>query len=162
MTHLPSAAFTRAFGVEATHIIYKGESPALLDLASGRTQFMMSTLRSAQAMMSEGRVRPLAITATQRSPLFPHVPTMNEAMASSEWVMGAWQSVVVPKGTSLAIVNKLNSALNTVLKDPTLKAKLAPQGTELLGGTPEQFTQYMKAEQILWKKIITDSGAKVD
>jgi tripartite-type tricarboxylate transporter receptor subunit TctC len=162
MTHLPAAAFSREFGLDSTHIAYKGESPALVDVASGRTQFMVSTLSAAVAMMSDARVRALAIAATQRSPLFPEVPTFNEALGTKDWVMGAWQGVVTPKGVSPEIINRLTVALNTALQDPLLKTRLAPQGTVLLGGTPAQFTQYMKEEQIRWKKIIIESGAKVE
>jgi hypothetical protein len=162
MTHLPSAAFAREFGLETSHIAYKGESPALVDVASGRTQFMISTLSAAVAMMSDARVRALAVAATQRSPLFPDVPTFNEALGTTDWVMGAWQGVVVPKGVAPEIIKKLGGVLATVLQDPALKTKLAPQGTVLLGGTPAQFTQYMKEEQTRWKKIITESGAKVE
>lgn len=162
MTHLPAAAFSREFGLESTHIAYKGESPALVDVASGRTQFMFSTLSAAVAMMSDARVRALAIAATQRSPLFPEVPTFNEALGTKDWVMGAWQGVVTPKGVSPEIISRLTVALNTALQDPLLKTRLAPQGTVLLGGTPAQFIRYMKEEQIRWKKIIIESGAKVE
>jgi tripartite-type tricarboxylate transporter receptor subunit TctC len=162
MTHLPAAAFAREFGLESSHIAYKGESPALIDVASGRTQFMISTLSAAVAMLSDTRVRPLAIAATQRSPLFPEVPTFNEALGTTDWVMGAWQGVVVPKGVAPEIIKKLSDVLATALQEPALKTKLAPQGTVLLGGTPAQFTQYMKEEQVRWKKIITESGAKVE
>ena len=162
MTHLPAAAFAREFGLESSHIAYKGESPALIDVASGRTQFMISTLSAAVAMLSDARVRALAIAATQRSPLFPDVPTFNEALGTTDWVMGAWQGVVVPKGVAPEIIKKLSGVLATVLQEPALKTKLAPQGTVLLGGTPAQFTQYMKEEQVRWKKIITESGAKVE
>ncbi len=162
MTHLPSAAFAREFGLESTHIAYKGESPALVDVASGRTQFMISTLSAAVAMMSDARVRPLAIAASQRSPLFPSVPTFNEALGTQDWVMGAWQGVVVPKGVAPEIIARLRAVLDSALKDPVLKERLAPQGTELLGGTPAQFTQYMRDEQTRWKKIIVESGAKVE
>jgi tripartite-type tricarboxylate transporter receptor subunit TctC len=162
MTHLPSAAFAREFGLESSHIAYKGESPALVDVASGRTQFMISTLSAAIAMMADARVRALAIAASERSSLFPDVPTFNEALGTRDWVMGAWQGVVVPKGVAPEIIQKLSDVLATVLQDSTLKAKLAVQGTVLLGGTPAQFTQYMKEEQARWKKIIVESGAKVE
>jgi tripartite-type tricarboxylate transporter receptor subunit TctC len=76
--------------------------------------------------------------------------------------MGAWQGVVVPKGVNPEIVKKLSGVLAIALQEPALKTKLAPQGTVLLGGTPAQFTQYMKEEQVRWKKIITESGAKVE
>jgi tripartite-type tricarboxylate transporter receptor subunit TctC len=113
-------------------------------------------------MMADARVRALAIAASERSSLFPDVPTFNEALGTRDWVMGAWQGVVVPKGVAPEIIQKLSDVLATVLQDSTLKAKLAVQGTVLLGGTPAQFTQYMKEEQARWKKIIVESGAKVE
>lgn len=163
MTHLPSAAFTRQFNVDAAHVPYKGESAAMIGLVSGSTQFMISALSAAQAMLrEEGRIRPLAITSAKRSPLFPDLPTFNESLGTTDWVMGGWQGIVLPKGAPSDVVKKLEIAINEAIKDPAVKAKFAPQGTELLGGTSAQFTQFMKTETPLWKKIIDDSGAKVE
>ncbi|RZJ26445.1 MAG: tripartite tricarboxylate transporter substrate binding protein [Haliea sp.] len=162
MTHLPGAAFTRQFNVDAAHVPYKGASPAMVDLGSGSTQFMISALSEAQAMLREGRIRPLAITSAKRNPLFPDLPTFNESLGTTDWVMGGWQGIVLPKGASPDIVKKLEAAVNKAIADPAVKAKFAPQGTELLGGTSAQFTQFMKTETPRWKKIIDESGAKVE
>lgn len=162
MTHLPSAAFTRQFNVDSAHVPYKGASPAMVDLGSGSTQFMISALSEAQAMLREGRIRPLAITSAKRNPLFPDLPTFNEALGTTDWVMGGWQGIVLPKNAPPAVVKKLEAAVNKTIEDPAVKAKFAPQGTELLGGTSAQFTQFMKTETPRWKKIIDDSGAKAE
>lgn len=161
MTHLPGAAFVRQFGLKAAHVPYKGASPAMVDLASGNAQFMISALSEAQAMLREGRIRPLAITSAQRIPLFPDLPTFNEALGTKDWVMGGWQGIVLPKGTPADVVKKLEAAVQKTVRDPQVKARFAPQGTILLGGDSEEFMEFMRKEQPRWRKIIKESGAKV-
>ncbi len=162
MTHLPGAAFTKQFQLNAVHVPYRGASPAMVDLASGNAQFMISALSEAQAMLREGRIRPLGITSSKRSPLFPDIPTFNEALGSKDWVMGGWQGIVLPKGAPPNVVKKLEAAINKTIQNEDVKARFAPQGTELLGGTAEQFLEFMKTEQPRWRKIIEESGAKVE
>jgi tripartite-type tricarboxylate transporter receptor subunit TctC len=162
MTHLPAAAFAKQFGIDAVHIPYKGAAPAMVDLASGHAQFMVPALSEALPRLRDGRIRALAITSASRSALFPEVPTIKEATGSANFEMGGWQGIFLPKGASQEVISRLNAAVNAVVKDAAVQAKFAPHGTELLGGTPDQFMQFMKAEQVRWKKIIQDAGARAE
>lgn len=159
MTHLPAAAFIAEFGIEATHVPYRGASPAMVDLANGNAQFMISALSEARAMLEAGRIRALAMTTNERVPLYPDVPTMKEAVGTDNFVMGGWQALVVPRGVDPIIVEKLNAAVNDAVKSETVQKQFAPQGTQLIGGTVEEFTDFMKAERVRWKKIVEESGA---
>jgi tripartite-type tricarboxylate transporter receptor subunit TctC len=76
--------------------------------------------------------------------------------------MGAWQGILVPKGTPDAIVAQLRDATAHALQDKSVRAKLQDQGSEILGGTPQQYTDYMKSESIRWARVIKESGAKIE
>lgn len=159
MTHLPAAAFIAEFDIKATHVPYRGASPAMVDLANGNAQFMISALSEARAMLEAGRIRALAMTTTERVPGYPDVPTMKEAVGTDNFVMGGWQALVVPRGVDPRIVEKLNTAVNDAVISEAVQKQFAPQGTQLVGGTIKEFTEFMRAERVRWKKIVEESGA---
>lgn len=159
--HLTSAQFLTMNGLEATHVAYKGTAPALTDLIAGQTQFMMTTLNTAIPFVKDGRLQALAVTSRNRSPALASVPTVTEAVGKP-FVSTAWQGVVAPAGTPAAVVDKLNQALNTVLRDPAVRQKLAEQGVDALGGTPQHYAEFIKTELQRWQGVVKASGAKAD
>lgn len=161
VTHLGAFQFLQANGLSATHVPYKGSSPALVDLAGGQTQFMTDTINSALPYIRDGRMRALAVTSATRSPVLPDVPTLQESgMAGFE--VGAWQGVVMPAKTPPEIVNKLNAEITKALKNPAVLEKLAAQGAQRLGSTPEQYGAYLRSEIQRWGEVAKATGAKLD
>ncbi|QOT79315.1 Bug family tripartite tricarboxylate transporter substrate binding protein [Cupriavidus basilensis] len=162
LLHLGGALFAKETGIQVTHVAYKGSAPAITDLIAGSTQFMFLPLSDAQPLIKGGKLKALAITSAKRSTLLPEIPTIKEASGMSALEMGAWQGILVPKGTPEPIVRQLREATDRTLKDEAVRAKLIAQGSDILGGTPQQYTAYMKSEATRWGQIIKESGAKVE
>ena len=161
VTHLGAYQFLQANGLDATHVPYKGSAPALVDLAGGQTHFMTDTVNSALPYIRDGRMRALAVTSAKRSAVLPDVPTLQEAgMAGFE--VGAWQGVVMPARTPPEIVNKLNAEIVKALKNPAVLEKLAAQGAQPLGSTPEAYGAYLRSEIQRWGAVAKATGAKLD
>jgi tripartite-type tricarboxylate transporter receptor subunit TctC len=161
VTHLAAFQFLHLNGLEATHVPYKGSAPALVDVVGGQVQFMTDTINSALPYIRDGRLRALAVTSAKRSSVLPEVPTLREAgMAGFE--AGAWQGVVVPADTPQAVVERLNTELNKALKDPEVLKKLAAQGAEPLGSTPEEYGAYLRSEIKRWGELAEATGVKLD
>jgi len=162
LLHLGAALFLKETGWQASHIAYKGSAPAISDLLGGSTDFMVLPINEAQQHIKGGGLRALAITSDKRSPLLPDVPTLREATGKTSMDMGAWQGLLVPKGTPAEVVNKLSVALQNALKDQGLRGRLAAQGSVVLGGTAKEYTDYMKQEGERWTRVIRETGAKPD
>ena len=162
LLHLGGALFAKEMGIQVTHVAYKGSAPAITDLISGSTQFMFLPLNEASPHIKAGKLKALALTSNKRSPLLADVPTIKEATGLDSLVMGAWQGILVPKGTPDAVVTRLREATEHTLQDKAVRMKLQDQGSEILGGTPLQYTQYMNTESIRWARVLNESGAKVD
>jgi tripartite-type tricarboxylate transporter receptor subunit TctC len=162
LLHLGGALFAKEMGIQATHVAYKGSAPAITDLIAGATQFMFLPLNEATPHIKAGKLKALALTSNKRTPILPDVPTIKEATGLDSLVMGAWQGILVPKGTPGAIVAQLRDATAHALQDKSVRAKLQDQGSEILGGTPQQYTDYMKSESVRWARVIKESGAKIE
>ncbi|MEO6566566.1 MAG: tripartite tricarboxylate transporter substrate-binding protein, partial [Casimicrobiaceae bacterium] len=109
-----------------------------------------------------GKLRGLAVTSAKRNPLLPEVPTLLESMPNG-FDLEAWFGLWAPAGTSPDIVKKLNAEVLAVLADPEFRAKLAADGSEVvLGGSPDEFSGYVKSETAKWARVVKESGAKVE
>ncbi|NYI02059.1 Bug family tripartite tricarboxylate transporter substrate binding protein [Cupriavidus plantarum] len=162
LLHLGGALFAKEMGIQVTHVAYKGSAPAITDLIAGATQFMFLPLNEATPHIKAGKLKALALTGNKRTSILPDVPTIKEATGLDSLVMGAWQGILVPKGTPDAIVAQLRDATAQALQDKAVRAKLQDQGSEILGGTPQQYTEYMKSESTRWARVIRESGAKIE
>jgi tripartite-type tricarboxylate transporter receptor subunit TctC len=162
LLHLAGALFLKESGFTASHIAYKGSAPAITDLLSGSTEFMFLPINEAMPHIKGGGIKAIAVTSEKRSQLLPDVPTIKEATGKTSMDMGAWQGLVVPKGTPQDIVTKLQVALQKTLKDPGLNERLTAQGSVILGGTQKEYIDYMKQEGARWAAVIKETGAKVD
>ena len=159
--HLAAEMFKNRAGVFITNIPYRGGAPATLDLMGGQVDMMFEQMYAASANIRAGKLRPLAITSLQRSPLFPDVPTMAE-QGFPGFEINNWQGFIAPAGTPPHIIKLLNEATNQALADPAIKAQMLAQGNELGGGTPEQFAAHIKAEAERWGKLVKRVGIAAD
>lgn len=162
LLHLAGALFLKEAGVQATHVSYKGSAPAITDLIGGSTDFMFLPVNEASTHIKSGALRPLVVTSERRSPLLPDVPTMREATGKTNMDMGAWQGLMVPKGTPADVLDKLQGALQRALTDPPLRDRLTAQGSFVLGGTQKQYVDYMKAEGARWAAVVRETGARLE
>ncbi len=162
LLHLAGELFLKEAGFQAMHIPYKGSAPAVTDLVGNATDFMFLPINEAMPHIKGGGLRPLAVTSEKRSPLLPDVASIREATGKTTMDMGAWQGLMVPKGTPADVVAKLQTALQKTLADPALRERLTSQGSVMLGGTQKQYVDYMQAEGTRWSAIVRDTGAKAE
>ena len=161
VTHLAAYQFVRAQGIEATHVPYRGSAPADVDLAAGQIQFMTDTINSVMAFVKDRRMKLLAVTTAKRMSLFPEVPTLAETVMPG-FEAGAWQGLMVPAGTPAAVVQRLNAEVNKALQSADMRDKLAVQGAEPLGSTPEEYGAYMRKELARWATVVKATGVTLE
>jgi tripartite-type tricarboxylate transporter receptor subunit TctC len=158
-SHLAMEYFKLATGTDLTHIPYKGTGPALIDVAGGQLQVMISALPGTIPFIQGKRVVALATTGAKRSAFLPELPTLNESGVPG-YEFDTWYGLHAPAKTPKDIVTKLNTTLAKALATPAVKEQLFKAGLEAQGGTPEAFRKYMITEIQKMGKIIKASGAK--
>jgi tripartite-type tricarboxylate transporter receptor subunit TctC len=161
VTHLGAFQFVQANGLEATHVPYKGSAPADVDLVGNQIQFMTDTVNSVMGFVRDKRLKMLAVTTSKRMTLFPDVPTLAES-GMPGFEVGAWQGVMVPAGTPPAVVERLNAEIAKALKSPDVRERLALQGAEPLGSTPQEYGAYVKKELTRWAGVVKATGVTLD
>jgi tripartite-type tricarboxylate transporter receptor subunit TctC len=161
VSHLAGELLQRAAGVKLTHVPYKGASQALTDTLGGQVQSFMSSVPSALSQIKAGRLRAIAVTSAKRSSELPNAPTIAES-GYRGFEANTWYGLLVPAGTPPAIVARLNAEVNRALATPELRHRLAAEGGEALGGSPEQFASFLKAEHAKWGRVVRESGARAE
>ncbi|MBX3606568.1 MAG: tripartite tricarboxylate transporter substrate binding protein [Piscinibacter sp.] len=159
--HLTAELFWLQTGTSGTHVPYKGGGPAMSDLLGAQVDASFQNINSVVQHVAAGKLRPLAVTGTKRSPLLPDVPTLAEA-GVKDVVVYSWQAVAAPKGLPADVKAKLHAALVAALNDPAVKPKLLEVGFEIVANTPEQFTAYQLAEYNRWKQLIESRKISAD
>jgi tripartite-type tricarboxylate transporter receptor subunit TctC len=157
--HLSAELFKSAAGFDAVHVPYKGGAPALNDLIGGQLSFMIENVPGTMPFVKQGKLRALAITSAQRSPLEPALPTMAESGVPGYEVLG-WQGLFAPAGTPREIVARLQAEVGKVLRRPEVRERLAALGAEPVGSTPEEFGAFVRAEHARWGKVIREKGIR--
>ena len=158
--HMSGELFKAMTGVNMQHVPYRGSAPAMQDLLTNRVQVMFDNLPGSMAHIKAGTLRALGVTAGKRAQALPDVPTIGETVPGYEAVI--WYGIVAPKGTPPEVVDTLNTAVNAVLADPQLKARLAALGGEPMPMAPAQFGKLIADETEKWAKVVKFSGAKAD
>jgi len=158
--HLAGVLFNNMVGGEMVHVPYKGGSLANNDLLAGQVQAVFSPMVEVLGYLDSGKLRPLAVTTQTRSSRIPDTPAIAEILPGYEIVL--WNGVFAPAATPPAIVNKLSSAIQTVMKDPSVLKRIAEQGSTSIGSSPADFKKVVDAEIPKWADLIKMSGAKVD
>ena len=159
--HLTTEMFKSMAGLDVVHIPYKGAAPAIADVIGGHVPFMFDSMISSIAHVKSGRLRALAITSANRSTLLPDVPTVRESGVPN-FEATAWYGVVAPAAVPKYIIAKLNNEMLKVLRLPDITQRLAEMGSDFVGGSPEEFGQFIKAEIAKWGKVVKESGAHAD
>ena len=159
--HLASEYFKMVSGLQIVHVPYKGTGPALAAVMSGQVQMMMASLPPALPQVKAGKLRGLAVTSLKRSSAAPDVPTVAES-GYPGFEMGSWHSIMVPAKTPKPITTLLHASLVKILAQPDVKERLASQGLETVGSTPEEFREHLKRETAKLAKIIKVAGIKAD
>ena len=160
--HLTGEHIFRAIAkVDVTHIPFKGAGPAASAVVSGQPPVGSLAVTAPIPFIQSGRLRALAISSATRHPLLPDVPTFVE-LGYPDIEEYTWVGFFAPAGTPAPIVQKLNAAMNEALRMPDVRSKLEALTFEPIGGTPQQFTDYVRAEVAKWANVVKLTGAKVD
>jgi tripartite-type tricarboxylate transporter receptor subunit TctC len=160
-SHLTMELLKMTAGLFVVHIPFNGSPPAAASLAAGDTQLLFAVPTALTPLIQAGRVKPLAVTSLKRYSLMPNVPTVAESGLPNFEAL-AWNGVLVPAGTPRPVIDRLNREMNTALKAPEVRQKLAGAGLDAAGGTPEEFGRLIRAESEKWKPVIERTGAKID
>ncbi len=158
---LAAELFMKASKIQMTHIPYKGAGPALMDAVSGVVSITFGDAGSTTPMVLDNRIRAIAVTSKNRSPLLPGVPSIGES-GYPGFEAVAWHGVLAPAKTPPKIIKKLNQEIAIALKDPEIRNRFSRDGLEIVGGSPEDFSSYIKAEVGKWGKVVRDSNIKLD
>src|SRR5262244_3909366 len=158
--HVAGELFKMMTGVDMVHVPYRGGGPALTDLLGGQVQVYFPTTVSSIEYIRAGRLRALAVTTATRSDALPDIPTVAEFVPGYE--ASFWYGVGVPKNTPAEIVDKLNEAINAGLADPTIKARLADMGGDVLALSPADFGKLIADETEKWGKVVKFAGIKAE
>jgi tripartite-type tricarboxylate transporter receptor subunit TctC len=159
--HIAMEMLKKEAGVDLLHVPYKGSPAMVTDLIGGQVQFAFDTSTSILPHAANGRVKLLGVTSLTRSAAAPNVPTLAEQGLPGFEAL-TWAGLVAPAGTPQAIVEKVNSAMNRVLKTPATATYLAGIGATVSGGTAADFDRFIRKELVRWGKAVKDSGAQVD
>lgn len=160
-SHLAGELLNLRAGVNITHVPYRGGGPAMNDLLGGQVSMAWVSIPAAAQFVRAGKVKALAVSTKKRSAAFPDVPTVEEA-GVSDFEVDSWYAMFVPAKTPRPIIDKLNKALGEVVADPDIQSKLLAQGSEAVGGTPEELGRVVDAELVKWVKLVKEANVKVE
>jgi tripartite-type tricarboxylate transporter receptor subunit TctC len=162
LPHLGTMVFSALTGVEMVHVPYKSGGDAVKSVLAGDTQLTFATAPSVMPLVQAGRLRGIAVSTRQRSPLVPGLPGMEEAGVPN-YDVSIWYGFFYPVATPRAVVMRMFDATSQALRHPQFKQAMEKDGTETPGSrSPEDFAAFVRAEAKLTAKVIRDSGAKFD
>ncbi len=157
--HLAGELVKSLTGIHITHVAYKGDTPALIDLIGGHVEMAFMTLSATAPHVKSGKLRGLAVTSSRRSGMVPDLPTINEAGLPG-YEMSTWWGLLAPARTSAEIITRLNSAVVKIVGESEFRQRLAAQGMDAESSTPEQYAAFIKAEKEKYAKLARAAGVK--
>lgn len=159
--HLAMELFRSQTGTDMVHVPYRGAAPAMTDLLAGLVQLEFDSLALVMPQVQAGKLRALAISTRQRSPLAPHLPTVAES-GLPQFDVSGWYGVLAPAGTPAPIVAKLSRELVAIVNESAVREQLASRGVEPLGQDAEAFARFIKSETEKWGRLVVERHLKVD
>ncbi len=161
LCNLTGELFKVSAGIDLLHVPYKGSAPAITALLAGEVQLASDTLTVLAPQAKAGKVRALAVTGKERSPLLPDVPTVAEA-GYAQAVSTSWFGLALPAGTPQPIVDRLATELAVISRQPDLRKRLADLGLDTLNSTPAQFAALIRSDHAKWGEVIQRAGIRGD
>ncbi len=159
--HMAMELFKQTTGIFMTGIPYRGGGPMMTDMLGGTIKIMFINQDTALQHVKAGKLRPLAVTSAQRNPLYPDVPTVAESGYKGFEAI-SWSGISAPKGTPKAVTDKLDAAMQEVLKSPTFRARLESIGFVVPPAGSKAYTVFVKSELERWTKVIKTAGIKAE
>jgi tripartite-type tricarboxylate transporter receptor subunit TctC len=154
--------FKLATGIEVTHIPYKTTSTLMPDLISGQISLMFLSLQVALPLAANNKINILCAGGNQRAAGTPNLPSLAEAAGIQNINVDTWYAMYAPAGTPDAIVAKLNTELNALLKEPEIRSGMAKIGLVVTGGTPQELARMTKSDLERWSKVVQEAGIRAD
>lgn len=159
--HLSAVMFVNRTGLDAVHVPFRGAAQTIPAMLAGDVNFAIDNLTSYLPAITSGKMRALAVTASQRWPTMADVPTMAEA-GVKDFVVTSWAAFVFPAGTPRPIVDKIAGAMKQIGGDEEVRRRFLTGGARLISSTPEEALAYAARERAMWKDVVAASGAKID
>ena len=159
--HLSFELFKTMTGTQITHVAYKGSAPAVTDLIAGQVDVMFDNTPNVLPHVKAGKLKALAVSTRSRTALAPEIPSLDESGVPG-YDVSVWFGVLTVAGTPRKIVQRLNGEMVKILSSREVKERFARMGVEVVAGTPEQFSQFLKSEVGRWAKVVQDAGIKAD
>lgn len=159
--HLALELFRLSAGIQLVHVPYKGGGPALAELMAGQVQSLFSIALAATPQIKAGKLRALAITSAERSPVAPELPTVAESGFPGFEVIG-WFGWLAPADTPRELVGRLNREIVQTLNRPEIRDRLLGMSTVPVGNTPQQFAAFIRSERDKWAKVVRDAAIKIE
>ncbi len=160
-SHLAFELFNAMAKLDVVHVPFKGGPPAVQDVLAGRISLLMGNMPSVLQHVRSGRMRPLAIASSKRSPLLPQLPTVAES-ALPGYEASNWNGLVAPVGTPPELITRYNADVVRVVTEPAIRDRLSAGGFDPIGDTPAQFAGYLKTEFQRWATVIRARGIKAE
>ena len=157
--HFNSVVLTDKLGIKATHVSYRGEAPALIDLAGGSIEFMLAG-QSARPYIQDGKIKPIAVTSRQRVAILPNVPTFAEL--GVDFRTDGWVGYVAPAGVPKEVLDRLSDAFRTAIKVPKVREQIATMGYEPVGNSREEFRSLIKDRLEHYRGLIQSGKVKLE
>lgn len=161
LCHLSGELFKSLTGTDLLHVPFKGSAPAMNALLGNQVNLAFDTLTVLAPQIRDGKVKGLAVTSRERSPLLPNVPTAAEA-GVSDFVVDSWFGLVVPAATPANIVQRLNAEVIRIGSLPDVRERFGAQGLDVTTSTPEAFMQTIRSDYERWGRVVDAAGAKLN
>ena len=159
--HLSFELFKAMTGTQVTHVPYKGSAPAVTDLIAGQVQVMFDNTPNVLPHVKAGKLKALGVSSKTRSQFAPDVPSVDEAGVPG-YDVTVWFGVLTVAGTPPDIVKRLNTEMVKILTSVEVKERISKSGVDVVAGTPEHFSGFLKAEVSRWAKVIQEANIKAD
>ncbi len=161
LIHLSTELFKARTGADMNHIPYKGMGGAYVDMLSGRIQAAFPSIISVLPHLKTGKLRALAVSSAQRSSSLPDIPSLQET-GIRDFDVSQWYGLFAPAGTPRPVIDRIHREVVDILKTSEMQKRMAGDGADGVGNTPEQFAAYVKAESVRWAEVIRKSNIKAD